>query len=61
MGFYPLGLLSTGAFIRWGFYPLGLLSVGAFIPGVFVRGVFVRGANNNEAIAVMRAKYISMR
>ena len=43
-GFYPLGLLSAGAFIRWGFYPLGPLSVGAFIRGAFFGGAFVRGA-----------------
>ena len=41
--------LSRVAFVRREFYPLGLLSVGAFIcraffGGAFVRGAFVRGA-----------------
>ena len=42
-GFYPLWLLSAGAFVRRGFYPLGLLSVGAFIRGAFFGGVLSVG------------------
>ena len=38
-GFYPLGLLSAGAFVRRGFYPLGLLSVGLFSAGLLSVGL----------------------
>ena len=42
--FYPLGLLSAGAFIRRGFYPLGILSVGLLSVGLFSAGLFFGGA-----------------
>ena len=38
-GFYPLGHLSAGAFVRRGFYPLGLLSVGLFSAGLLSVGL----------------------
>ena len=42
-GFYPLMLLSLGAFIRRDFFG-GAFVRGAFVRGAFVRGAFVRGA-----------------